>query len=109
VTVYVVEHQVPDVDEVHLEALREALREITRRLDGANDGQRIAYLRSTVINGAERCVCVCVFEASSEALVKRVNELAQVPVASIAPATDYDFTRPTSVARPAADEPEEEG
>jgi hypothetical protein len=90
VTLYLVEHCLPDVGEGHLVALRDALHEITGRLDGARDGQRIRYLRSTVINGGDRCMCL--FEASSEALVRRANELAQVPIASISTATDYDFT-----------------
>ena len=58
---------------------------------GATDGQRVAYLRSTVLNGGERCICL--FEASSEDLVRRANDLAQIPIASIAAAVDYDFTR----------------
>jgi hypothetical protein len=56
---------------------------------GGGYGQRIRYVRSTVVSGQDRCICV--FEASSEALVRRANELAQVPVASIAAAIDYEF------------------
>ena len=89
-SLFIVEHHLRDVGEGHLAALRDALLEIASRLDGAVDGQRIRYLRSTVVQGQDRCICL--FEASSEALVRRANELAQVPVASIGPAVDYEFT-----------------
>jgi Protein of unknown function (DUF4242) len=90
VTLYLVEHHLGDVGEGHRAALRDALLEIASRLDGATDGQRIRYLRSTVVTGQDRCICL--FDASSEALVRRANELAQVPIASIGPAVDYDLT-----------------
>jgi hypothetical protein len=90
VSLFIVEHHLRDVGDGHLAALRDALLEIARRLDGAADGQRIRYLRSTVVGSQDRCICL--FEASSEAIVRRANELAQVPVASIGPAVDYDFT-----------------
>ena len=57
-------------------------------MDGAQtDGAAIRYLRSTVIAEEDRCICL--FEASSEALVRRANDLAQAPIASIAAAVDY--------------------
>jgi hypothetical protein len=90
VTLFLVEHRLGEVGDGHLAALRDALHEIASRLDGAVDGQRIRYVRSTVVTGQDRCICL--FEASSEALVRRANELAQVPVASIGTAVDYDFT-----------------
>lgn len=88
-TLFLVEHRLRDVGEGHLAALRDAIHEIVLRLDGAADGQRIRYVRSTVLTGEGRCICV--FEASSEALVRRANELAQVPIASIAEAVNYEF------------------
>jgi hypothetical protein len=88
VTLYIVEHRLGDVGAGHLAALRDALREITVRLDCvATDGETIRYLRSTVIAAEDRCICL--FEATSEALVRRANDLAQVPIASIATAVDY--------------------
>lgn len=87
-TLYVVEHRLRDVGAGHLAALRDALQEITQRMNGpASDGEVIRYLRSTVIAEEDRCICL--FEASSEALVRRANDLAQVPMASIATAVDY--------------------
>jgi hypothetical protein len=91
VRLYVVEHRLGDVGARHLEALRSALQEITSRLndDAADDGG-IRYVRSTVIEAEDRCICL--FASSSEALVRRANELAQIPVASIALAVDYSLT-----------------
>jgi hypothetical protein len=96
VTLFLVEHRLGDVAEGHLAALRDALQEIAARLDAPDDGQHIRFVRSTVVTGQDRCVCL--FEASSEAIVRRANELAQVPVASIAAAIDYDFTDDKEIA-----------
>jgi hypothetical protein len=87
VTLYLVEHRLRDVGDGHLAALREALSEITERLNSRGDGEAIRFVRSTVVAAEDRCICL--FEATSEALVRRANELAQVPVASIALAVDY--------------------
>lgn len=88
-TLYLVEHRLRDVGEGHLAALRDALHEIVMRLNATADGQAIRYVRSTVVAGQDRCICL--FEASSEALVRRANELAQVPISSIAAAVDYEI------------------
>jgi len=87
VTLYVVEHRLRDVGDAHLAALRDALSEITQRLNAGDDGEAIHYIRSTVVAIEDRCICL--FEATSEALVRRANELAQVPIASIAEAVEY--------------------
>ena len=89
-TLYLVEHRLGEVGARHLEALRGALQEITRRLNEAADGGSIRYVRSTVIAAEDRCICL--FESSSEGLVRRANELAQVPIASIAQAVDYPLS-----------------
>lgn len=89
-TLYLVEHRLRDVAEGHLAALRDSLAEIASRLNTLADGDdTIRYVRSTVVEGQGRCICL--FEASSEALVRRANELAQVPIVSIATAVDYDI------------------
>jgi hypothetical protein len=87
VTLYIVEHRLKDVGEGHLAALRGALAEITQRLNVGDDGESIRYVRSTVVAAEDRCICL--FDATSEQLVRRANELAQVPIASIAQAVDY--------------------
>ena len=86
---YLVEHRLRDVGEGHLAALREALAEITHRLNVGAVTESIRYVRSTVVPTEGRCVCL--FEATSEAIVRRANELAQVPIASISAAVDYDM------------------
>ena len=86
-TTYLVEHRLRDVGDGHLAALRDALDEITQRLNAGGDGEGIRYIRSTVVAAEGRCICL--FEATSEALVRRANELAQVPITSIALAVDY--------------------
>ena len=88
-TLYLVEHHLRDVGEGHLASLRDALAEIASRLNAAGDGQTIRYIRSTVVSAQGRCICL--FEASSEMLVRRANELAQVPIVSIASAVDYEI------------------
>lgn len=102
-TLYVVEHRLPRAAPADMEALHEALRETTRRLtEAARDGSGITYVRSTVIFEQHRCICV--FEASSAELVRRANELAQVPIAGVCEAVDYAMEAPTGAraARPAA-------
>ena len=88
-SLYLVEHRLGEVADDHLALLRNALQEVTGRLSTGEDGVQIRYIRSTVIAGEGRCICL--FEASSEALVRRANELAQVPIASISAAVDYEM------------------
>jgi hypothetical protein len=91
VTLYVVEHRLPGAAAGDLEQLREALREITRRLTAAADGNSaITYLRSTVVPSEHRCICL--FEATSSDLVRRANELAQAPIASLSEAVDFSMS-----------------
>ena len=88
-TLYLVEHQLRDVGESNLASLRDALSEIATRLNAAGEGETIRYIRSTVVSAQGRCICL--FEASSEMLVRRANELAQVPIVSISSAVDYEI------------------
>ena len=88
-TLYLVEHRLREVADDHLALLRDALQEVTGRLRAGGDGVQIRYIRSTVVADEGRCICL--FEASSEALVRRANELAQVPIASISAAVDYEI------------------
>jgi hypothetical protein len=88
VTRFIVEHRLRRVAPGDLEALHEALQEITRRLAGSiEDGGSITYVRSTAVPESGRCICV--FDATSIALVRRANELAQLPNATIVEAIDY--------------------
>ena len=90
-TLYVVEHRLPRAGMADLEALHEALREIARRLTSAEEeGAQISYLRSTVILEDHRCICV--FDATSPELVRRANEIAQLPSRGVCEAVEYPTT-----------------
>ena len=92
--VFVVERRLLGVGPDHLGAVHRALAESARRLSGRGDVVR--YLRCTFIPHAARCLCV--FEANSADLVRRVNEVAQVPFDRIEEAIDFEVPgrpRPT--------------
>ena len=89
-TLYVVDHRLPGAAAADLEQLREVLRDITRRLnETADESTQITFVRSTVIPGEHRCICV--FEATSSDLVRRVNEIAQVRISSLSEGLEYSM------------------
>lgn len=83
---FIVERCMPGMSPEHLAAAHRALAESARRLSPAGD--RLRYLRSTLVPGRARCLFV--FEATSEDLVRRVNEVAQVPFDSIDEAIELE-------------------
>ena len=85
VAVFVVERRLPGMSLEHLAAAHRALAEGSRRLSSGDD--RVRYLRSTFAPARARCLCV--FEATSRDLVRRVNEVAQVPFVSIDEAIEF--------------------
>lgn len=84
--VFVVERTMPGLSLDHLAGVHRALAESTRRVSG--DGERVRYLRCTFRPDAARCSCV--FEANSADLVRRVNEVAQVPFDRIEEAIEFE-------------------
>jgi hypothetical protein len=86
VAVFVVERRLPGMSLEHLAAAHRALAEGSRRLSSGDD--RVRYLRSTFAPARARCLCV--FEATSRDLVRRVNEVAQVPFVSIDEAIEFE-------------------
>jgi hypothetical protein len=86
VAVFVVERTLPGMSLEHLAAAHRALAESSRRLSSGDD--RVRYLRSTFAPARARCLCV--FEATSGDLVRRVNEVAQVPFTSIDEAIEFE-------------------
>ncbi len=76
---YLVERSLPGLSDKHLSALQHALREASRRLTAS--GSPVHYRGSTFLPARSRCFCL--FEASTAALVKAVNETAQVPFIAI--------------------------
>jgi Protein of unknown function (DUF4242) len=85
VAVFVVERTLPGMSLEHLAAAHRALAESARRLSSGDS--HVRYLRSTFAPARARCLCV--FEATSEDLVRRVNEVAQVPFVSIEEAIEF--------------------
>ncbi|HVS07159.1 MAG TPA: nickel-binding protein [Candidatus Dormibacteraeota bacterium] len=76
---YLVERNLPGLTNKHLIALQHALTEASRRLSAS--GSPVRYRGSTFLPARSRCFCI--FEASGIALVKAVNETAQVPFVAI--------------------------
>lgn len=91
---FIVDRVVPGLTtELLLEAQR-LLHEAARRVSKGTDTVR--YLRCTFM--AEEHRCICLFEAPSAAMVKTVNDIAQVPFRRIQPATE--FTEPGTTTYP---------
>lgn len=84
--IFIVERRLPELSLEHLAAAHRALAESSRRLSMGGDSVR--YLRSTFSPALGRCLCV--FEASSRDLVRRVNEVAQVPFERIEEAVHFE-------------------
>ena len=89
VAVFLVERRLPGMSLEDVAAARRALAASARRL--SSGGNRVRYLRSTFVPAHARCLCV--FEATSGDLVRRVNEVAQVPFVSIEEAIEFQAPR----------------
>lgn len=82
VSLYFVERTLPGITP---EALREAAQSAKRTaIEFSARGTPVTYLRSTFVPEGERCYCL--FESESEAIVREVQEVAQVPFDRILPA-----------------------
>jgi hypothetical protein len=86
VSIFIVERKLNGLNAEQLAALHRALAESSRRLSVGEDSVR--YLRS--MYAPERALCLCVFQATSGDLVKRVNDVAQVPFESIDEAISFE-------------------
>jgi hypothetical protein len=86
VAVFIVERKLRGLRADQLTAVHRALAESSRRLSVGEDSVR--YLRSMF--APERALCLCVFLATSRDLVRRVNEVAQVPFESIDEAVNFE-------------------
>jgi len=83
---FVVERTLPGLSFDQLLGVQRALAESSRRL--SRDGDLVRHLRCTYSPHDARCSCV--FEANSADLVRRVNEVAQVPFDRIEEAIDFE-------------------
>ena len=83
-TVYMVERDLTGVTMEQLGAAQKAAIETSQRF--TSEGKAVRYIRSTFIPGDARCMCL--FESSSQELVKDVNETAGIPFTGIVEALD---------------------
>ncbi len=84
--IFIVERRLPELSLAHLVVAHRALAESSRRI--SMEGDSVRYLRSTFTPTGGRCVCM--FEATSLDLVRRVNEVAQVPFDRIDEAVHFE-------------------
>ena len=83
-TVYMVERDLTGVTMEQLRAAQKAAIETSQRY--TSEGKAVRYIRSTFVPGDARCMCL--FESSSQELVKDVNETAGIPFTGIVEALD---------------------
>ena len=83
-TVYMVERDLTGVTMEQLGAAQKAAIETSQRF--TSEGKAVRYIRSTFVPGDARCMCL--FESSSQELVKDVNEAAGIPFTGIVEALD---------------------
>ena len=83
-TVFMVERDLTGVTMEQLGAAQKAAIETSQRF--TSEGKAVRYIRSTFIPGDARCMCL--FESSSQELVKDVNETAGIPFTGIVEALD---------------------
>jgi muconolactone delta-isomerase len=79
-----VDRDLPRITPGGLAALQSA--EIATARDLSSVGRPVRYLRSLFIPGEARCLCL--FEASDQATVAELNQLAQLPFTRIVAALD---------------------
>lgn len=83
-TVYMVER---DLKGITMEQLAEAQKKAIETSDQfTKNGKPVRYIRTTFIPGEERSMCL--FESTEPALVREVNEEAQIPFVRIVEALD---------------------
>ena len=82
--VYMVERDLKGITMDELGAAQKAAIETSQKF--TSEGKPVRYIRSTFVPGDSRCMCL--FEASSQELVKDVNETAGIPFTGIVEALD---------------------
>ena len=83
-TIYMVERHLPGITLEQLAAAQKAALEKGEEFTA--NGKEVRYLRSIFVPGDGKCMCL--FEASSAAAVKEVNEAAEIPFTEIKEALD---------------------
>lgn len=82
--IYMVDRDLPGIDMEGLAGAQQAAIATTEKFQ--QDGKDVRYIRSTFVPGDSQCMCL--FEASSEDLVRDVNETAGLPFTRIVEAHD---------------------
>jgi hypothetical protein len=82
--VYLVDRNLPGITMDQLAAAQKSAIETARRF--TEEGKPVRYIRSTYVPGESHCMCL--FESSSEALVRDVNQTAGIPFTRILEAHD---------------------
>lgn len=82
--VYLVDRDLPGISMEQLAGAQTAAIETSQQFTA--EGKPVRYIRSTFVPGEARCMCL--FEAPDAALVKEVNETAEIPFTRIVEALD---------------------
>ncbi len=82
--VYMVDRNLPGVTSEQLAAAHKAAIETCQQFTAKETPVR--YLRTTFVPGEARCMCL--FEAASADIVRRVNEAAKIPYTRVVDALD---------------------
>ena len=82
--VYMVERDLTGITMDQLAAAQKSAIDTSQKF--TSEGKQVRYIRSTFVPGDARCMCL--FESSSQELVKDVNETAGIPFTGIVEALD---------------------
>ncbi|MXN65353.1 DUF4242 domain-containing protein [Stappia sp. GBMRC 2046] len=83
-TVYMVERELKGIAMEDLAAAQKAAIETGKKMTA--DGRNVRYIRSTFAPDDGRCMCL--FEADSDAAVKKLNDDAGIPYVKVVRAMD---------------------
>jgi hypothetical protein len=86
---FVADRTLPGMTEELLAEVQRLLHQATGRV--SSTGRMVRYLQCLYFPDDDRCICV--FEADDLEIVRRVNEIAQVPFRRISPAIEYRWAR----------------
>jgi len=82
--VYMVERDLTGITMDQLAAAQKSAIDTSQKF--TSEGKQVRYIRSTFVPGDARCMCL--FESSSQELVKDVNQTAGIPFTGIVEALD---------------------
>lgn len=82
--VYLADRDLPGITMEQLAQAQQAAIETSQRFTA--EGKPVRYIRSTFIPGESRVMCL--FEAPDAALVREVNDVAQIPYTRVVEALD---------------------